>query len=202
MFVSFVMTAQTQTEFKVEELYIDNDNKLYYQDIVAEYGLYTATDANSSLSDGFITSLYSGYFLTHWFGIRPGVSVIMDLNNNAPYLKIPCLFAVRSPIVRTTITEPENFREFLFNFFLYILPSRYEFNIGPSLGYVWNSRRHLASSIDMNLRMGFQIWRIGIHGNMGFNYLWTKNFIDRNRIATEARQAWYVNLSIGVSFRF
>jgi hypothetical protein len=195
------MAAQAQTEFEIEEPYIDNDNKLYYQDIVAEYGLYTDMAVNSSLSDGFVTSVYSGYFLTHWFGVRPGVSMIMDLNNS-PYLKIPCLFAVRSPLVRTTIAEPETFREFLFNFFLYILPTRYELNIGPSLGYVWNNRRHFASSIDMNLRMGFQIWQIGIHGNMGFNYLWTKNFINKDEIAKNARQAWYVNLSIGASFRF
>jgi hypothetical protein len=195
------MTTYAQTEFIIEKPYID-DNKLYYQDIVAEYGLYTAIAANSSLSDGFVTSLYSGYFLTHWFGVRPGVSVIMDLTDNSPYLKIPCLFAVRSPIVRTTIAEADTFREHLFNLFLHILPMRYEFNIGPSLGYVWNNRRRFASSIDMNLRMEFQIWRIGIHGNMGVNCLWTKNFIDRDRMAKNVRQAWYANFSIGASFRF
>jgi hypothetical protein len=199
MFVCFGVKSQTQMEFNIEKPYTDDDNKLYYQDIVAEYGLYTGA---GSLSEGFVTSLYSGYFLTHWFGVRPGVSVIMDLDDNSPYLKIPCLFAVRSPMARWTIAEVETFREFLLNLFLYIIPMRYEFNIGPSLGYVWNNQRHFASSIDMNLRMGFQIWRIGIHWNMGFNYLWTKNFIDINRIKQSDRQAWYANLSIGASFRF
>jgi hypothetical protein len=201
LFMCFGLLTNAQTEFEIEEPYIDNDNKLYFQDIVSEYGSYTATTLNSSLSDGYIVSFYGGYFLTHWFGFRSGASLIMDLNDNYPYIKIPCLFAIRTPTIHLSIAEPESFKEFLLGLFLYILPSRFELNVGPSLGYVWNNQRSLASSIDINLRMGFQFWRIGIHGNMGANYLWTKNFIDRDSKKL-SRPAWFANLSLGASFRF
>jgi hypothetical protein len=200
LFMCFGMLINAQTEFEIEEPYIDNDNKLYFQDIVAEYGLYTTTALNS-LPDGYITSLYSGYFLTHRFGFRSGASLIMDLKNGSPYIKIPCLVAIRTPTVRLAIPEPETFKEFLLNLFLLILPTRFEFNAGPSFGYVWNNQRNFASSIDINLRMGFQFWRIGIHGNMGANYLWTKNFIDKGS-KKSFRPDWFANLSLGVSFRF
>jgi hypothetical protein len=205
LFICFGLSAKAQTEFEIEEPHIENDNKLYFQDIVAEYGSYSTTALNSDMSEGYITSLYSGYFLTHWYGFRSGASLIMDLKHNSPYIKIPCLFAVRTPSLRLLIAEPESFREFLLSIFLLIIPTRFELNVGPSLGYVWNNQRSFASSIDANLRMGFQIWRIEIHGNMGVNYLWTKNFIDRDYDRDYKRlfrPAWFINLSFGASFRF
>jgi hypothetical protein len=198
LFMSFGTIVQAQTEIELKR-YIDH---WYFQDIALERGLYMAMTMSDNLSDGRITSIYSSYFLNHWFGLRPGVSLITDLRDSQ-YLKIPCLFAVRSPTFHMVL-EPKSFREFLWSLFLCIMPTRWEVNVGPSLGYVWNNKRSLASSIDCNFRMGFQFWRIGINGNMGFNYLWTKNFVDRNIIAysRQIRPAWFANLSVGASFRF
>jgi hypothetical protein len=86
---------------------------------------------------------------------------------------------------------------------LLLIPVRGEINIGPSFGYAWDARRNFASSLDANFRMGFQFWRIVINGNLGINYLWTKNFVDTapyNRHSVTP--VWFVNLSAGASFRF
>jgi hypothetical protein len=204
-FMCFGMLVQAQTEV-VDELDLDtehnilDDNRRFFHDIALERGLYAATVMNGSLSDGRITSLYGSYFLTHNLGIRSGISLITDLNNS-PYVKIPCLFAFRSPKFHFSNNEPENFRQFLGTLFLMIIPVCFEANLGPSFGYVWNNQRSLASSLDFNCRLGFQFWRIGINGNMGVNYLWTKNFVDKET-AKRLRHAWFANLSIGASFRF
>jgi hypothetical protein len=182
---------------------IENDNWRYFYDIAIERGLYTATTVNSNFSDGRITSIYGSYYFTHNRGIRSGISLITDLKDS-PYLKIPFLFAFRTPTFHFSNWEAETFRESLRNLFLSLMPTRCEINTGPSLGYVWNSQRNFASSIDLNLRMGFQFWRIGINGNMGVNYLWTRNFVTKKTKKVKGRSdnAWFVNLSIGMSFRF
>jgi hypothetical protein len=195
------LKAQTNG-LEITEPYRDNDNRRYFQDVSCEIGFYSA-NTTGDLSDGFIANISSGYFFNPWFGMRPGVSVITDLDDYSPYVKIPCLIAFRTPTTRLTIREPETIKEGLINLFLLLLPTRFEFNIGPSLGYAINNQHRFASSIDANLRMGFQFWRIGINGNMGLNYLWTKNFVERDFIRNKRiRPAWYGNLSVGMSFRF
>jgi hypothetical protein len=206
LLMSLGILIQAQTEFEITKSAVDNDNRLYFQDIAIENGLYTALVSDGILSDGIVTSLYSGYFLNHWLGARSGVSLIMDLKDDSPYIKIPCLIALRTPKFRLSTYDSETFNDFLLNLFLSIIPTRFEVNAGPSFGYVLNNRRNFASSIDFNLRIGFQIWRIGIYGNMGANYLWTKNFVERSNYSTgvnkRIRPVWYANLSGGLSFRF
>ncbi|MDR1594817.1 MAG: hypothetical protein LBS43_10120 [Prevotellaceae bacterium] len=206
LFMCFGMFVQAQMELQAEldidkEHDIENDNRLYFHDIALERGVYFDTRMNSDLSDGFVTSLYGSHFLTHNLGVRSGISLITYLKDDSPYLKIPCLFAFRTPTFHFSNWEAESFGEFLFNLFLAIIPTRCEVNLGPSIGYVWNNQRNFASSIDGNLRLGFQIWRIGINGNMGVNCLWTRNFIDKDSI-NRFRPAWFVGFSGGVSFRF
>jgi hypothetical protein len=203
LFICLGMIGKAQTNgFEIVEPYGDDDNKWYFQDISFEAGSYIPTTIGD-LSTGFITNLSSGYYFNHWFGVRSGVSVITDLDDYSSYMKIPCLITFRTPTVRLETLEVGTLRDGLVNLFLLFLPTRFEFNIGPSLGYVRNAQHRFASSIDANLRMGFQFWRIVIHGNMGVNYLWTKNFVDRDIIrGKRSRPAWYANLSVGASFRF
>lgn len=209
LFMCFGMLAHARKDTVntwYKERYMDNDNWLYFQDIALERGLYTATVSSDNLSDGLITSLYGSYFLNNIFGFRSGVSLITDLNSDSPYLKIPCLFAIRSRTFRISYDESDNFRDFWRNLFWNIMsaiPARFEINMGPSLGYIWDNQRSLAFSIDGNLRMGLQFWRIGIYGNMGLSYLCTKNFVDGNFMAKKRiRPAMFANISGGVSFRF
>jgi hypothetical protein len=205
LFISFgaLVQAQMDTEGELDidkEHDIENDNRRYFHDIAFERGLYTVTAMNSDMSDGRITSLYGSHFFTHNLGVRSGVSLITDLKYS-PYLKIPFLFAFRTPKFHFSNWEAETFGESLRNLLLAILFTRCEINAGPSLGYVWYSQHNFASSIDLNLRMGFQFWRIGINGNMGINYLWTRNFVNK-KIKRQSGNAWFANLSAGVSFRF
>jgi hypothetical protein len=196
------VTVQAQAEAESNR-YADNDNRWYFQDVAIEGGLYTPTERNSSIPDGHITSLYGSYFLTHNLGFRSGASLIMDIEDS-PYVKIPCLLAFRSKTLRLQPRyQPEDFKELLQDVILYIIPTRYEINLGPSFGYVWHNRRNFAVSADANFRMGFQFWRIGVNGNMGISYLLTKNFANREPFSDQPfRPVWFANLSVGASFRF
>jgi hypothetical protein len=200
------MFAQAQTQAETvnewyQERYLDDDNWLYFRDIALERGMYMATGPSDDLSDGRITSLYGSFFLNNILGFRSGASLITDFEDT--FLKIPCLFALRSPTFSGPNLESQNFGEFFRNLILYIIPKRCEINLGPALGYVWNNPRRWAFSIDGNFRLGLQFWRIGINGNIGVNYLLTKNFVDRDFLSAKTvRPAWFVNLSGGVSFRF
>jgi hypothetical protein len=205
MALSAQMDMETESGIHEQDVAIENDNYRYFRDIVLERGLYMAmiNKPNSELSDGRITSLYGSYFIKHWLGFRSGASLIMDLKDDSPYLKVPCLIAVRTPRIRIELHDAETFSEYLTNLFLLFIPARFECNLGPSFGYVWNNRPAFAFSIDGNLRMGFQFWRIGLHGNMGFNYLWTKNFKGQESFGLRkyVRPYWYANMSFGMSFR-
>jgi hypothetical protein len=201
LFMCSGMMASAQTEME-NERYINNDNWRYFKDIALESGLYASTSGVNNMTDGSITSLYGSYFPVHNMGFRSGVSYIMDINHS-DYVKIPLLFAIRSRTFHFSHTEYETFWETLRDLILCIMPARCEVNTGPSLGYVHNAQRKFAASLDLNLRIGFQFWRIGINGNMGINYLLTKNFVDKKTVNRQSsRPAWFANLSIGGSFRF
>jgi hypothetical protein len=205
LFLCFGLFAQAQTDKENEwysNHYMNNDNWIYFRDIALERGLYMATVPIDDLSDGRITSLHGSYFLNNIFGFRSGVSLITDLNDDSPYLKIPFLLALRSRTFQTSVVESETFKEFIRNLIWYIIPKRCEINMGPSLGYIWNNKPDWAYSIDSNFRIGFQFGRIGLNGNIGVNYLLSKNFIGSYFIyAKRSRPVWYVNLSAGFSFR-
>lgn len=199
LFMCYGVLVQAQQE-TLYERYMNDDNWTYLYDVMIERGLYASTTSNSNMSDGRITSLYGGCFLTHCMGFRSGISYITGLKD-ARYMKIPCLFALRTRTVRMPEIETERFGDFLKNLFLSFIPVRYEVNFGPSVGYIWDERNSFASSIDFNFRMGFKFWRVVINGNMGVNYLWTKNFASRRTVG-RFRHIWFANLSTGASFRF
>jgi hypothetical protein len=203
LFVVFHLFSQAQTN-TTGKLYIDDINRIYFQDIDLTYGACIAP--KSSNIYGSVTNLSGSYFINRTIGFRSGVSLIMDMNNDT-YLKMPALFAVRWKSVTSTsdsrMVEYHNFQDFFLNLFLNLFPHHYEVNIGNSLGYVFNSKYHFASSLDANFRMTYMIWRIGLNGNLGVNYLWTRNFVDKdNLVRKQFRPGWFVNLSAGLSFRF
>jgi hypothetical protein len=201
LFLVFHLFSQAQTNTDGKR-YLDDINRIYFQDIDLTYGACIAP--TSSNMYGSVTSLSGSYFLTRTIGFRSGVSLIMDMNSDT-YLKMPALFAVRWKSVTSDshMVEYHDFSNFFLNLVLNLFPHHYEVNIGNSLGYVFNSKYHFASSLDANFRMTYMIWRIGLNGNLGVNYLLTRNFVDNDNLARKKfRPGWFVNLSAGLSFRF
>ncbi|MDR2056769.1 MAG: hypothetical protein LBP83_00495 [Dysgonamonadaceae bacterium] len=202
-----------------------NDNLIYFHDVTLERGLFIPTD-NNHLSNGSVTALSGSYFLNDKFGFRSGISYISEMDGSQMYWKVPLLFAFRTttiPFNDDTDMDFETARDYLVYLLLNVIPKRFEFNAGPSLGYMtpyslyYSSgetltlpsettrlRYRFASSIDANMRMIYQIGQLGLYINMGISYLWTRNYIyfETKPYRKESRPAWLANLSLGVSFRF
>ncbi len=219
IFLFFLLSTQAR---QPEER---NDNWRYFRDIGVEYGIYIPTEYNN-LSNGSITNLHGGYFFNDKLGFRSGITLITGMEGSGNYWKIPFLFSVRTKtfnIEWNSDAEYDNASDLLFNFLLFILPNSYELNIGPSLGYmtpknsityitqggaefseIYKINNRFASSIDANLRLSFQLGKICLNGNMGINYLLTKNYDYHFFIPDDTAQkpTWFVNLSVGVSYRF
>ena len=216
----FCLSVSAQQSERQYDMY-DNDNLKYHYDIGFESGLYGSLDFNG-FQPGTIHTLHGSYFFRENFGFRSGISLISEIGGS-DYYKIPVLFSARTKTFNRywNITSDNGLlHDFFLNVFLSLLPTRFEVNIGPSLGYIphYNSRAHyydfgrkvyydsfndfsIASSLDTNLRLSFQFWRICVNGNVGFNYLWTKNY-NVYQLSENIKPSWFTNTSIGVSFRF
>jgi hypothetical protein len=115
----------------------------------------------------------------------------------------------------------------LVGFFLSLLPTRFEMNAGASFGGIspYHSKgysmlpngnyihtktidisQRFASTLDANMRIGFQFWRICVNGNLGVSYLLTQNInyydIHPNLGEEKSNPSWLGNVGVGASFRF
>ena len=206
----------------------ENDSWKYFHDITLEIGSYiTMSSVEDFFSDATVFSLSGSYYWDNKFGIRSGISCIMGVDGSDKYFKLPVLFSFRTRTF-TSNWEPdyeyENFGSMLLHFLFNILPTRFELNIGVSLGYMTpesyvvhriidekkvlsqtaDIRSPFASSIDTNVRLSFQFGRVGIPVNFGMNYLLTGNYDYRLYYPREEkiRSLWFANLSVGLSYRF
>lgn len=187
----------------------------YLNDVALEAGKFFTAD-NNEYFDGSTVSLSTGYFPNAVAGFRSGISCITGIYGSEIYLKAPLLFALRTGHVLHDWLDVYGrdvySLDFLFANILYaLIPTALEFNAGTSLGYITpdseiskvSLTRRFASSLDLNLRINYQIWRFCLTGNMGVNYLWTKNYRYKPVFPHEtAIPVWFVNISAGCSFRF
>jgi len=209
----FCLTAHAQ-QSKYEYDIDDNDNWKYFYDIGIEGGRYISTD-NNIFNFNFFTTLTGSYFFSDKLGFRSGVSFISGMEGSDSYWKVPILFSIRS---KTSQRGGG----------VVIGAARTEFNIGTSLGYIspkesityrsQNGREvsvitntvtsKFASSLDANVRLSFQFWRICLNGNMGINYLWTRNYNQHTfyHYAPNSEEniypSWFWDVKVGASFRF
>ena len=205
----------------------NNDNWKYFYDIGFERGLYIPT-GNNNYQSGNSFTLTGGYFFTDKLGVRSGISLITDLDGSDYYWKVPLLFSFRTKTFQSYYTMADEntlLSDFLFNFFLNLLPKRIELNVGTSLGYMTPSdsysyiyrdgreiitesfdlSRKFASSLDANLRLSFPIWRFCLNVNMGISYLWTQNYTHKvfYPVAEEKiGPSLFGTLGVGATFRF
>ena len=223
IFLLILLTQQSNAQ--MIESADDNDNLKYFHDIAIETGAYTPID--NSFSGGNVVTLSGSHYWNDKWGLRSGLSFITAVEGSDKYFKIPVLFSFRTKTFVGVFEDKDvydNFGEFLLNFILQILPTRFELNAGASLGYITpaksasyiveNGRKSLlstadvrsrfASSLDVNGRLSFQFWRICVTGNLGLSYLLTNNYDYRIYYPREEkiRCSWFVNASCGLSFRF
>ena len=200
----------------------ENDNYRFFYDIGIERGLMIPIDG-ISLTEGTTFSITGSWFYQPSFGFRSGLTLINGFGANSSYShwRVPILFAFRTRTFTNDFgdwrSHPDywslSFCERLWrgttNFFLSLLPTRFEINAGTSLGAfsptdtgVSDISRRFASTLDANARLSFQFWRICVNGNFGISYLLTRNVYSVNWHNEATRPAWFGNVGFGATFRF
>ena len=228
----YLLTQAQQQEIYLEsypqKALDEDDNQKYFYDIAVDGGLYIPMDEASRLTGGSTTSISGAYYFNSKWGLRSGLSIISGMEGSDTYWKAPILFSFRTKTFPlnwgSSDDYTDDFKDFLFHFLLSLFPSRLEFNTGPSFGYMtsnpglayhyqneqevisetYNINNRFAASWDTNIRLSYQIWRIGITGSFGVNYLFTKNYQYHcfYPIDTTYEPKWFGNISMGASFRF
>jgi hypothetical protein len=227
LFISICLNLQAQESKRDYDT--ENDNWTYFYDIAVENGVYNSIGHHEN---GSMFSASGSYFYNDKFGFRSGISLITGMEASDKYWKMPVLFAFRTKTFKTDWGEPFGysddigyfFLETLTNVLVRILPTRFEFNAGPSFGYLTpeysstytyqgdqlilaksvDARSRFASSLDANMRMSFQFWRICLNVNMGSNWLWTRNYEYTQYLPAKRTEkpSWFLNFGAGASFRF
>lgn len=170
------------------------------------------------------------YFLNDRLGVRSGFSLLTGIDGCDKYWKVPLLAAFRFPVwvedgddVLHSFENEDWEGNFILGFLLAILPKQFEINAGPSVGYIMPERveyynpntnnleysedikRRYASSLDLNLRLGFPIGHLKLNVNIGWSYLLTRNFIYQQHgdyFSKTTRPVWSGDIRFGGSYTF
>ncbi|MDR0332921.1 MAG: hypothetical protein LBI15_05600 [Dysgonamonadaceae bacterium] len=207
----------------------ENDNWRYFKDIGIERGTFIPM-SKFNLSSGNALTITGSYFYSDKWGFRSGVSFIDGLAGGANYWRVPILFAFRTRTFTADYDLNDMYEDYSFSgsltrgligFFFSLLPTRFEMNAGASFGgispyhskgyssngsHITDISRTFASTLDANMRIGFQFWRICVNGNFGISYLLTQNInyydIHPNLGEEKSNPSWLGNMGVGASFRF
>lgn len=194
-----------------------DDNRKYFYDIGLSYSYLIFRD------DSRMVNLQGAYYFSPNMGIRTGLSYSGGITDDCDWMiKIPALFSFRTATAEGL--EPmydgdETFGEILFMSLLYLLPKRFEVNMGPSFGYMTADKKYASDeklksdnyfienkpmvTMDTNVKMTIPIKRIGIDFSLGVSYLFTKNikYYSPDNLSNRT-QRWIGNFSMGAHYRF
>jgi len=165
---------------------------------------------------GFYKSFTTAYFGDLRNGIRTGLIHSTDLENCNNALLVPIYFARRNkPTINKEPIIVETFGDFIFGIISAIVPSRVEYNIGPTIGYFQSSktplyedeyrvRRNMLFAINAGVRPSFQIWRFNLGFNLNVGYVPTKNFryYSPNTYENGTTSNWMVNFGGYLTYSF
>ena len=165
---------------------------------------------------GFQKSFTTAYFGDLRRGIRSGLIHSSDLDNCNNAFLVPIYYAWRNkPTVNKEPIVVETFGDFIFGIISAIVPSRVEYNIGPTIGYFQSSnspvyedeyrvRRNMLISINAGIRPSFQIWRFNLGFNFNVGYVPTKNFryYSPNTYENGTTSNWMVNVGGYLTYSF
>lgn len=175
-------------------------------------------------------NLDAANFFSPNVGVRSGVTYYAKTMNAGWMVKIPVYVAFRTANKKNEydVMAPENIDNNLLQDIIYSiigeLPMKFEFNIGPSIGYVspesgpkklsseekrklddYFVHAKMSISADANLRISYYINRVGINLTLGGGYWVTNNFKYYSVKGDEDNgkvSRWMGNFSAGLTYRF
>lgn len=218
VFVLFIFCFSLSICFLSAQTYNDESgNKRYFYDLGLSYSTLIFQ------GDGSMLNLHGAYYLSPNWGVRTGLSYSSDITDDCDWMiKIPALLSFRTETIESMepdFDDDDSFGQMLFSSLLYILPKRFEVNVGPSFGYMSsydlpNKQGKLVDdfycigtkpmvTLDLNGKMTIPIKRVGIDLSMGVSYFLTKNIKSYSHNGSEERvHRWMGNFSVGVYYRF
>lgn len=165
---------------------------------------------------GLHKSFTTAYFGDLRSGFRTGLSYSSDFENCNNAFLVPIYFARRNkPTVSKEPIIIDTFGDLIFGLLSSIIPSRVEYNIGPTIGYIqqnsnpifddeYRVRREMFFSINAGVRPSFQIWRLNLGFNFNIGYVPTKNFryYSTNTFYNGTTSNWMVNMGGFLTYAF
>ncbi len=215
------MTAQIQYK---------NENYKYFNEIGAGIGVAIFHDNSTQIN------LEAAEFIEPNIGIRTGIISYSEMSHSKWGFKVPVLLAFRTSNTKLDYDydyDYENQHRILPHItsdlmysLLFNLPMRFEFNIGPAIGYLHPNKENkelnteekrkredyflntrLLVTLDANVKASFVIKQVNIGISGGVSLLATRNYkyyaIDDFADEKDGKIArWMGNISFNASYRF
>ena len=199
--------------------------KLYSRDISFDFGLFASL--NTHQYENLVGNKYSlqmAYIYHTRFGVRSGISLINDLEGTNKFYQIPVHLLYRSSVDKTFYMGGtiDSIDELIFKIILGLIPRQADYYMGINLGYNepdnrlstvsdndlvkagYYSEQRFVTTIDAGIRLNYKIKRVSIAAVPYVSYLITGNFkyYSPSGINHGYQPGWFMNISIGLSYRF
>jgi len=211
--------------FSLSVIAQSNKEKLYSHEISFDFGLFASL--NTHQYENLVGNKYSlqmAYIYHTRFGVRSGISLINDLEGTNKFYQIPIHLLYRTSVNKTFYIGGtiDSLEELLFKIILGLVPRQADYHMGINLGYNqpdnrlsttndnhlvkagYYSERRFVTTIDAGIRLNYKIKRISIVAAPYVSYLITENFkyFSFSGINQGYQPKWFMNVSIGLSYRF
>jgi hypothetical protein len=224
--IFFIILMGTIVSYSIAQDEEERDKFNY--DISLNYGIFpslTSDENNPELFGNIISAEYA-YFFHNRIGFRTGFSSITNLEGTDGFYSVPLMFAFRSKVQRDFFIggDINSFGDLIFQLILGLIPKHAEYNIGINLGYInpdnnlglvsynggpffkegFLTQNRFYSSADAGLRLTYRIYRFGIVLSPSLSYVLTNNFEFYSEQGSNNGYSpdWFINMTIGLSYRF
>lgn len=199
--------------------------KLYSYDVSFDFGLFASLNTHqyeNLVGDKY--SLQMAYIYHTRFGVRSGISLINGLEGTNKFYQIPIHLLYRTSVDKTFYIGGtiDSLDELILKIILGLVPRQADYHIGINLGYNqpdnrlsttidnnlvkagYYSERRFVTTIDAGIRLNYKIKRVSIVAAPYVSYLITENFkyYSASGINQGYQPKWFMNVSIGLSYRF
>jgi hypothetical protein len=200
----------------------------FSHDISINYGLFPALISENYQSElsGTTISLDYACFFYNKMGIRTGLTSITNFEGTKGFYKVPIAFSYRTKAQRDYFisSDADSFGELIFDIILGLMPKHAEYIIGINLGYIepdnnlgmvsyngapfynegYLTQYRFFASADAGLRLTYRIYRFGIVFSPLVSYVLTNNFefYSEQSSTNGFSPNWFMNMTIGLSYRF
>ena len=213
----------------MQNLFSQNDiNHIYLHEVSVNYGVMPhMTQRHQPSYIGKIFSIESANYFTNNIGFRTGFSSISDLEGVNSYYAVPLYFSYRTDERRDfgLVGNIDSFNALFSNILFNILPRKFEFVAGSSLGYInpdnsesyiiiddrkfindFYVERNFSATVDLGLKLIYKFNRIGVDLSGIYSYLVTKNFVFHSDLPFDWSDGFhplnFMKLQVGLSYSF